>query len=253
MCSPSLGERRREGQTLIGFAAEHGGDLIERARGKLERKHLDAIVCQRRLRSRDRLRQRRQRGNDRRFGESRERPREVPSTMSPRRSSITPVGSGLPRPELPPVRLGDPPRLPSMNDRGAPEPTPGADDSTYELYRRGLGLLERGDFAAAAVPLAKAAQREPEKSSVREALGRAYFRARRYPEAAEEFEAVVERYPVNDFAHFCPRSGARSLRPPRSSPPPSRDRGQPSARPSRLQDLPGAARLDRLPSPHRAL
>ena len=34
-------------------------------------------------------------------------------------------------------------------------------------------------------------------------LGRAYFRSRRYEEAAEEFEAVVERYPVNDFAHFC--------------------------------------------------
>ena len=27
--------------------------------------------------------------------------------------------------------------------------------------------------------------------------------ARRYPEAAREFEAVVELYPVNDFAHFC--------------------------------------------------
>ena len=38
---------------------------------------------------------------------------------------------------------------------------------------------------------------------MREALGRAYFRAHRYGEAATEFEAVVQRYPVNDFAHFC--------------------------------------------------
>lgn len=76
-------------------------------------------------------------------------------------------------------------------------------ESTYELYRRGMELLERGDSYAATVPLAKAAEREPEKSSVREALGRAYFGARRYDEAAAEFEAVVERYPVNDYAHFC--------------------------------------------------
>jgi Flp pilus assembly protein TadD len=76
-------------------------------------------------------------------------------------------------------------------------------DSTYELYTKGLDLLERGDFAAATVPLRKVAAREPEKSSVREALGRALFRSRRFREAATEFEAVVERYPTNDFAHFC--------------------------------------------------
>ena len=35
---------RREGQTLIGFAAETGAGAIERAREKLERKAVDAIV-----------------------------------------------------------------------------------------------------------------------------------------------------------------------------------------------------------------
>jgi phosphopantothenoylcysteine decarboxylase/phosphopantothenate--cysteine ligase len=40
----SLAAARREGQVLVGFAAEHGGDYIARARGKLERKGLDAIV-----------------------------------------------------------------------------------------------------------------------------------------------------------------------------------------------------------------
>jgi tetratricopeptide (TPR) repeat protein len=78
-----------------------------------------------------------------------------------------------------------------------------SDDSVYSLYQRGMALLESGDFDQATVPLSKAARLAPEKSSIREALGRAYFRSRRYPEAAEEFEAVVERYPVNDFAHFC--------------------------------------------------
>ncbi|MEK6327245.1 MAG: tetratricopeptide repeat protein [Actinomycetota bacterium] len=78
-----------------------------------------------------------------------------------------------------------------------------ADDSLYHLYRKGMSLLESSDFAQATVPLSKAARIAPEKSSIREALGRAYFHSRRYSEAAREFEAVVGRYPVNDFAHFC--------------------------------------------------
>lgn len=41
----SLAAERREGQTLVAFAAEHGGDAIERARAKLERKRVDAVVC----------------------------------------------------------------------------------------------------------------------------------------------------------------------------------------------------------------
>jgi Flp pilus assembly protein TadD len=78
-----------------------------------------------------------------------------------------------------------------------------AGDSLYSLYQRGMSLLEAGDFAPATVPLSKAARIAPEKSSIREALGRAYFRNRQFAEAATEFEAVVETHPVNDFAHFC--------------------------------------------------
>jgi Flp pilus assembly protein TadD len=66
-----------------------------------------------------------------------------------------------------------------------------------------MELLEDGSFREATVPLAEAARRAPEKSSVREALGRAYFRNRQFEEAATEFEAVVETHPVNDYAHFC--------------------------------------------------
>ena len=76
-------------------------------------------------------------------------------------------------------------------------------EPTYTLYRRGIELLEDGDFEHATEPLAEAARRAPEKSSVREALGRAYFRAGRFAQAAEEFEAVVETHHVNDYAHFC--------------------------------------------------
>ncbi len=39
-----LAERRQDGQTLVGFAAEHGSGARERARAKLLRKRLDAVV-----------------------------------------------------------------------------------------------------------------------------------------------------------------------------------------------------------------
>jgi Flp pilus assembly protein TadD len=76
-------------------------------------------------------------------------------------------------------------------------------EPTYTLYRRGIELLEDGDFVDATEPLAEAARRAPEKSSVREALGRAYYRAGRFAQAAIEFEAVVEIHHVDDYAHFC--------------------------------------------------
>ena len=40
----ALAARRRPGQTLVGFAAEHGAGAVERARDKLRRKGLDLVV-----------------------------------------------------------------------------------------------------------------------------------------------------------------------------------------------------------------
>jgi phosphopantothenoylcysteine decarboxylase / phosphopantothenate---cysteine ligase len=40
----ALSSQRRPEQTLVGFAAEHGEGAVERGRGKLERKGLDAVV-----------------------------------------------------------------------------------------------------------------------------------------------------------------------------------------------------------------
>ena len=76
-------------------------------------------------------------------------------------------------------------------------------DDVYDLFKRGTELLEAGDFNSATVPLSRARDLEPEKTSIREALGRAYFRSAQYERAREEFEAVVERAPTNDFALFC--------------------------------------------------
>ena len=87
------------------------------------------------------------------------------------------------------------------DDQLTPDEEHGA--QVYDLYRRGSELLESGDFSAAAIPLEQARALEPEKSSIREALGRAYFRSGRYEKARDEFAAVVEQYPTNDFAHFC--------------------------------------------------
>ena len=76
-------------------------------------------------------------------------------------------------------------------------------DDVYDLYTRGMGLLEDGHFHAAVVPLSRARDLEPDKTSIREALGRAYFRSANFEEARAEFEAVVERAPTNDYALFC--------------------------------------------------
>ena len=85
-----------------------------------------------------------------------------------------------------------------------PEMTPEErGEHVYDLFKRGTALLESRDFHSATIPLAQAAALEPDKTSIREALGRAYFHAGRYAAAREEFAAVVERSPVNDFAHFC--------------------------------------------------
>jgi predicted Zn-dependent protease len=77
------------------------------------------------------------------------------------------------------------------------------EDSVYELYKRGSELLSAGDHHAAIVPLTRARDLEPTKTSIREALGRALFHARRYECAAQEFEAVTTAAPTNDYALFC--------------------------------------------------
>jgi Flp pilus assembly protein TadD len=56
--------------------------------------------------------------------------------------------------------------------------------------------------AQATVALEKAKRREPQSRSIREALGIAYFRLRRWEEAEAEFRVLVELSPADDFAHY---------------------------------------------------
>ena len=72
----------------------------------------------------------------------------------------------------------------------------------YEFFQQGRAHLRRGMAAQATVPLEKAKRRAPDKASIREALGIAYFRIGRHEEAAAEFRAVLELSPVNDYAHY---------------------------------------------------
>jgi len=76
-------------------------------------------------------------------------------------------------------------------------------EDVYELFTRGTELLEAGHNHQATIPLSRARDLAPDKTSIREALGRALFGARRYREAAAEFEAVIDVAPTNDFALFC--------------------------------------------------
>ena len=76
-------------------------------------------------------------------------------------------------------------------------------DDVYDLYRRGMELLEAGHNHQAVIPLARARDLAPEHTSIREGLGRALFHAQRYERAAQEFEAVTAAAPTNDYALFC--------------------------------------------------
>jgi Flp pilus assembly protein TadD len=73
---------------------------------------------------------------------------------------------------------------------------------TYDLFEKGSSQLKKGMAAQATVSLEKAKKREPDKASIRERLGIAYFRLRRYREAEAEFRAMLELSPADDYAHY---------------------------------------------------
>jgi len=75
-------------------------------------------------------------------------------------------------------------------------------EDTYDLFQRGREHMRRGDNAQATVSLEKAKRREPDKASIREALGTAYLRLRRYEEAHEEFAAMLELAPNDHYAYY---------------------------------------------------
>jgi Flp pilus assembly protein TadD len=73
----------------------------------------------------------------------------------------------------------------------------------YDFFREGQQRLRSGMTAQATVPLEKAKRLEPQKASIREALGIAYFRLARWVEAEHEFRTIAEELdPTDDYAHY---------------------------------------------------
>ncbi|HEX2316885.1 MAG TPA: tetratricopeptide repeat protein [Thermomonospora sp.] len=85
-----------------------------------------------------------------------------------------------------------------MPGGGGAEPSGGV----YEWYTRGLELLGAGSPAAAVQLLQRAAEAEPSSRSIREALARAQYGARRFAEAADSFRWIVQENPSEDYALF---------------------------------------------------
>ena len=73
----------------------------------------------------------------------------------------------------------------------------------YDLFREGQKRLRNGLTAQATVPLEKAKRLEPQKASIREALGIAYFRLARWEDAEREFRTITDEIdPTDDYAHY---------------------------------------------------
>ncbi len=88
-------------------------------------------------------------------------------------------------------------------------------ESAYDLFTRGTRFLRDGHPHQAAMLLSRAKLLEPEKASIREALGRALYLTGRMARARREFAKAVAIDPVNDYAHFalglaCERTGERA-------------------------------------------
>ena len=84
---------------------------------------------------------------------------------------------------------------------------------TYELYQEGRARLKQGLAAQATVPLEKAKRREPDKASIREALGLAYCRLKRWEDAETEFRALLEHLTGRRLRPLRPRPHTRAARP----------------------------------------
>ena len=88
-------------------------------------------------------------------------------------------------------------------------------ESAYDLFARGTRFLRDGHPHQAAMLLGRAKLIEPEKASIREALGRALFMSGRALRPRRAFAKVVQIEPASDYAPIalaqaCERTGQRS-------------------------------------------
>ncbi len=127
---------------------------------------------------------------------------------------------------------------PAVGEGPIPPPKMLVMEDVYELFRRGTELLEAGHNHQAMIPLTRARDLAPDKTSIREALGRALFGAQRYEQAAAEFEAVAALAPTNDYRTLLPGPLPADAGAPRRGPQAAGAGRLPPARTARLPPLP---------------
>jgi Flp pilus assembly protein TadD len=77
-----------------------------------------------------------------------------------------------------------------------------SEHDAYHSFQEGRRRLKQGMPAQATVPLERAKRLEPDKASIREALGIAYFRLQRWEEAEAEFRALLDISPTDHYGHY---------------------------------------------------
>lgn len=72
----------------------------------------------------------------------------------------------------------------------------------YEEYISGFQYLKKGMLNEAIFHLRRAKTAEPFKTSIREALARAYFMSGRFDKSEKEFSFIIHLKPDCDYAYF---------------------------------------------------
>jgi predicted Zn-dependent protease len=76
------------------------------------------------------------------------------------------------------------------------------EETTAERWERAQALFDANDYTAAATLLAEVVAEHPEQTGPRLLLARAYFHSAQLRRAEEELRVIVERDPVDHYAHL---------------------------------------------------
>jgi Flp pilus assembly protein TadD len=92
--------------------------------------------------------------------------------------------------------------LPGLGPEGDEIPDGLPPGQVYDWYTTARSLHDSGDPDGAVTLLLWAVAAEPDARSLREALARAQYDARRFPDAAASFELIVSDDPADHYAQF---------------------------------------------------
>ncbi len=72
----------------------------------------------------------------------------------------------------------------------------------YDWFVKGKRFLREGNYSKAIFYLEQVKLEIPEKASIRECLGRAYYNSGQAEKARNEFQAALEIDPTNSYAYY---------------------------------------------------